>query len=152
MKAGLMSLQPCLYFAFHHPLTNSNCAFYPQRRVLSLNLSLWGQRTTDTEAGLNHCSLTEHTVYSAEGGLGCSWHVDKYYVRVSSESLGSGRPVNKTMWKLYSQWLSFSSPSPSWLHRSSTDFCGATRLQNMSKSKFSFTPIMAALFAHKSHN
>lgn len=89
MTAGLISLQPCLYFAFHHPLFDKfQLCILPSAAGAVSESTAVGQTATNTEAGLNHCSLTEQTVYSAEGGLGCWWHMDKYFVRAPLQVLG----------------------------------------------------------------
>lgn len=119
MIARLMNLQPCLYFEFHHPFFDGFrlCTLRSAAGVVPESIAL-GPTATETEAGLNHCSLTEQTVYSAEGG-GDTW-INIMSGR-RSVSLGSEWPVNKTMGK-NSQWLSFSSPSPSRRHRSPQTF------------------------------
>lgn len=88
-NSWIMSLQSCLYSVCHHPLFDEFklCIHTSVAGVVSESSALWST-AMDRKAGLNQCSLTEQTVYSAKGGLGFGWHVDKYYVRAPRRVLG----------------------------------------------------------------
>lgn len=68
------------YFVFHHPLFDKFklCIQTSVAGVVSESSAL-GPTAMDRKAQINQCGLTEQTIYSAEGGLGFGWHVEKYY-------------------------------------------------------------------------